>query len=98
MPSPRCSLATRRSLAIPSSSSEQPRPRSQGPAERHQKAAAPDNAESGRPGTLWVMDAETGKPLHEQLLPALPVFDGMAATNGKLIVCLQDSSVLCLGH
>lgn len=50
----------------------------------------------GRRGVLLrVLSAADGKPLFEAPLPALPVFDGLSAANGKLFMSLQDGSVQC---
>jgi hypothetical protein len=43
------------------------------------------------------MKAGDGSLLSEQVLPARPVFDGMAAANGRLYLALQDGQILCLG-
>lgn len=49
-------------------------------------------------GVLWVASAETGRKLAEYKLDAPPAWDGMAATQGKLYISLNDGSLLCLGR
>ena len=46
---------------------------------------------------LRVMSPEDGEILARYELPALPVFDGMSAADGKLYVSLADGSILALG-
>jgi len=52
--------------------------------------------EGSEGAVLRAVTAKDGKTLSELKLDALPVFDGMAAANGRLYVSLQDGSVLCL--
>ena len=47
-------------------------------------------------GKLLALSATDGKILLELDLPAQPIFDGMAAANGKLFLSLADGSVICL--
>ena len=49
------------------------------------------------PGVLAVIAASDGKTLATYDLQAPPVWDGMAAANGKLYVCTTDGRVVCLG-
>jgi len=57
----------------------------------------PFSAFEGRLGALlWVVSAKDGGKLSEYKLPALPVFDGMAAANGRLYLATVDGKVLCL--
>lgn len=52
----------------------------------------------GRKGALlWAISATDGKKLAEYRLESLPVFDGMAATNGRLYLATKDGKVLCFG-
>ena len=44
---------------------------------------------------LWAVSAESGAKLHEYKLASPPVFDGMAAANGKLYLAARDGCVLC---
>jgi len=45
---------------------------------------------------LWAVSTEDGSRLAQYKLDAQPVFDGMAATNGKLYIAQKDGKVLCL--
>jgi len=47
-------------------------------------------------GLLWVLSKTDGKPLARYRLDTPPVFDGMAAVPGRLIVCTMDGEVRCL--
>jgi hypothetical protein len=52
----------------------------------------------GRKGALlWAVSASDGQRLAEQRLDAPPVFDGMAAAAGKLLLVTVDGKVLCFG-
>ena len=48
-----------------------------------------------RPGLLWAVAAADGKKLADYELAAAPVFDGMAAIPGRLLVSCTDGSVCC---
>ncbi len=50
-----------------------------------------------RGGLLWVVSVEDGKKLAEYKLDNIPVFDGMAAANGKLFLATLDGRVVCFG-
>ncbi|MBW2075393.1 MAG: PQQ-binding-like beta-propeller repeat protein [Deltaproteobacteria bacterium] len=55
------------------------------------------DAFEGKMGALlWAVSAEDGKKLAEYKLEAPPVFDGMAATEGKLYIVCQDGQVVCM--
>lgn len=45
---------------------------------------------------LWAVSAADGKKQAEYTLAAPPVFDGMAAANGKLFLVTLDGKVSCL--
>jgi hypothetical protein len=45
---------------------------------------------------LAAFAAEDGRQLSELQLPSPPVWDGLAAANGKLYLTLMDGKVLCL--
>ena len=47
-------------------------------------------------GTLWAVSAGDGRKLAEWTLKGQPVFDGMAAANGRLYLALTDGKVICL--
>ncbi len=56
-----------------------------------------DRALNGEKGALlWAVSAKDGKPLSKTTLDALPVFDGMAAAQGRLYVATRDGKVVCL--
>lgn len=58
----------------------------------------PYAAFEGRKGaSLVAVSAKDGKKLSEQPLGAPPVFDGLIAAGGRLLVALEDGSLLCLG-
>jgi hypothetical protein len=48
-------------------------------------------------GLLRADSAATGEALGELRLSAPPVWDGMAATEGRLYLALEDGCVVCLG-
>lgn len=59
----------------------------------------PHGAWEGRKGgVLAAYSTADGKQLAEIKLPAPPVWDGMAAANGRLYVGLCDGTVVCLKH
>jgi len=51
-----------------------------------------------RGGLLWVLSAEDGQKLAQYKLDSIPVFDGMAAANGRLLLAMKDGSVICFGE
>ena len=61
--------------------------------ETHQSPAAFEGKEGIRLRAISVAD---GTPLAEVELDALPVFDGMAAANGRLYLSMKGGSLLCL--
>ncbi len=48
-------------------------------------------------GLLWAVSTTDGKRLAEYKLDSPPVFDGMAAANGRLYISTKDGSVVCFG-
>lgn len=50
-----------------------------------------------RAGCLWVFSTDDGRKIAERHLESSPVFDGMAAGNGRLFVSLKNGKVVCLG-
>jgi outer membrane protein assembly factor BamB len=69
-------------------------------------AGAPDVAAEKEPwaafegrenGVLYVLSREDGSKVAEYQLPAAPVYDGMAAANGRLFLALRNGSVICMG-
>jgi outer membrane protein assembly factor BamB len=60
------------------------------------KLAEQNDAWYGKQGSLlWALSAEDGKTLAEYQVDALPVFDSMAAANGRLYFCTTDGKVRC---
>ena len=57
-------------------------------------AGAPDLPDA-KGGLLIAYSAENGEPLAEYRLDAPPVFDGMAATAGRLFLSARDGTLLC---
>jgi hypothetical protein len=54
-------------------------------------------AYDGRQGaSLWAVSKSSGKKLAERPLDAPPVWDGMAAANGRLYLSTSDGRVTCL--
>jgi len=45
---------------------------------------------------LWAVSATGGKKLAEYRLDSVPVFDGMAAANGRLYLATKAGQVICL--
>lgn len=57
----------------------------------------PHGAWEGRKGgVLVVFNAADGEKLSEYKLDAPPVWDGMAATDGRLFISTMDGKVVCL--
>jgi len=56
----------------------------------------PDFDSARNPGTLIAVSAPSGRDVSTCRLAAQPVFDGMAAANGKLYVALRNGQVVCL--
>ena len=46
---------------------------------------------------MWAVSKDAGTRVAETELPSSPVFDGMAAAEGRLFLSLKDGSVICLG-
>jgi hypothetical protein len=46
-------------------------------------------------GILWAVSAKDGTKLSEQKLDSLPVFDGLIAANGNLLMSTTDGRVIC---
>jgi len=60
--------------------------------------AKQDAAYQGRYGAiLMAVSTTNGQQISRLDLPALPVWDGMAAARGSLFVCTQDGRLTCLG-
>ena len=60
------------------------------------KSVAQVAALKGQSGALLhVVSAKDGKTLHELKLADCPVFDGLAAAEGKLFISMMDGTVVC---
>ncbi len=60
---------------------------------------AQDEAWRGKQGArLWAVAAGDGRKLAEYKLDAIPVWDGMAAADGKLFMVLRSGTVVCWGR
>jgi len=46
-------------------------------------------------GVMWAVSCVDGKKLAEYRLDSPPVFDGMAAANGKLYISTIDGKITC---
>jgi outer membrane protein assembly factor BamB len=53
--------------------------------------------EGRKGGLLWVFDANTGTKLAAYRLDSPPVFNGIAAAEGRVYLSLTDGRVVCLG-
>jgi len=53
--------------------------------------------EGRKGGLLWVFAAADGKKLAEYKLDSPPVFDALAAANGRLYISTVNGKVLCMG-
>jgi len=51
--------------------------------------------EARKGGLLYVIDSATGKKLAEHKLPSPPVFNGAAASRGRLFITSKDGTVTC---
>ncbi|MFH1918618.1 MAG: PQQ-binding-like beta-propeller repeat protein [Planctomycetota bacterium] len=76
--------------------------KTKGPGEEALILANPEEAVAAwkgkKGGLLWTVSAADGKKLTEYKLDAPPVFDGMAATDGRLYLALTDGSLLSFGE
>ena len=62
-------------------------------------AEDPWAAIKGQKGALlWAISTADGTKLGETKLDVPPVWDGLAAANGRLYVSMTDDTVLCLGR
>lgn len=59
-------------------------------------AIQPDLGDPSK-GQLWVRAAADGKDLGAIALHGAPIFDGMAAADGRLFVVTQQGHIICLG-
>jgi len=47
---------------------------------------------------LWAVSASDGEKLAEYKLDGLPIFDGMAAADGRLYISLSDGRLVCMAE
>ena len=66
------------------------------PAILTQLAEQRDALEGKMGALLWAVSKAGGARLSEMELESPPIFDGMAAANGRLYVATMDGKVLCL--
>ncbi|MCX7016110.1 MAG: PQQ-binding-like beta-propeller repeat protein [Candidatus Sumerlaeota bacterium] len=72
--------------------------RSFGDPDTQKRLAEQEAAFEGKRGAiLLAVSAAEGKPLASYRLDSTPIFDGMAAANGRLYVTTMDGKALCLG-
>ena len=67
-----------------------------GPLEKDDDPFAPYQGRGD--GRLYVLSAADGRKVSEIVLPAQPVFDGMAAADGRLFMALADGRIVCFGR
>jgi len=67
-----------------------------GPPDGRHVADLPAGLEGKRGGLLQAVSTAAGGTLAEHRLDAPPVFDGLAATPGRLYLATQDGKVVCL--
>jgi hypothetical protein len=56
-----------------------------------------EGREENRGARLLAISASDGSELAQYRLDSSPVFDGMAAANGRLYLAAQNGQVLCMG-
>ncbi len=49
-------------------------------------------------GVLWAASAKDGSKLAEYKLDAAPVWDSLAAADGRLYICTADGRIICFGE
>ena len=54
--------------------------------------------EGRKEGLLRILDKASGQVNQEIQLASPPVFNGIAAANGRLLLTLEDGSVVCFGQ
>jgi len=61
------------------------------------ESEARDAFDGGKGVFLRIISTEDGKQLSETKLDTMPVFDGISAVNGKVLISLQDGTLQCWG-
>jgi len=64
-------------------------------AKLHEQTAA---LEGKKGALLWAVSASKGEKLADYKLDSPPVFDGMAAANGRLYLATMNGRVMCMGR
>ena len=65
----------------------------------HRQLRKQEQAWLGKQGALlWVVSADSGEKLGEYKIPAIPVWDGMIAANGRLYISSLDGCLMCMGE
>ena len=54
--------------------------------------------EGRKDAVLWILSKKDGSKLAQYNLETLPVWNGMAAANGRLYLSLENGSVVCFGE
>ena len=49
-------------------------------------------------GAVWIYGSASGRSLGQVALGAAPLFNGMAAVEGRMLVCTEGGRVICLGR
>jgi len=62
-------------------------------AKLHAQSAA---LEGSQGALLWAVSASDGGKLAEYRLESVPVFDGMAAADGRLYLSMKNGCILCM--
>ena len=60
------------------------------------RTSAPPDLEAARTGLLMAVSPDDGSALSQQPLAAPPVWDGLVAVPGRLVLTLRNGDVLCL--
>jgi hypothetical protein len=57
----------------------------------------PEGPDKSQPATLMAISASDGSELAQYRLDCWPIFDGVAATAGRLYVSLENGRLVCMG-
>ncbi len=57
-----------------------------------------DSYEGKKGGVFWTISKSSGQPAGELTLPAPPVWDGLAAAEGKCFITLKNGTVMAVGE
>ena len=56
------------------------------------------NIEGRKNSVLWILSKQDGTILERHNLETLPVWNGMAAANGKVFISLKNGKLVCMGE